>query len=534
MPTHLTKIGATYYFRRIVPEHLRPLFLTRTGKPRVEFMESLGTKDRREGEEAARFRAVQVDQLFREAEARLAAARTDPEARRHARAEWEEFEAREDAAQLMFREAADEDDAMFTRAPQRQAIIDRLNKPRAEMAPAELAFRDLIPDEEFATQEERQRRAAKIATDWKKGEALAAEQFLAMLGNKAAPEPAAPAKGQTPLSLVVNRWAAEMKPKERTVTRTRNIVERFEAVNGKLAVEAVTKHHVIAFKDALLADPKQTPANINVMIPMLGTVLIYAMDKLHLIDVNPAARVRVADKRKAKEKRRAFEEAELQRIFACPIYAQDERPKAGGGEAAYWLPLLSLYTGARETELGQLHPDDVVQETYRNAEDKPQKAWVIRIVENTERGQHVKNEGSERRVPVHADLIGLGFIKFVQQTKAQKRERIFPDIAPNSVGELMGNWSKWFGRYRRAKCGLLTKATPFHSFRHTFKHYMRLAAVPSEVHNELTGHETGDVADSYGGLSYPLRPLVEGMQAYEVPGLILPQPPPAYRTREPE
>jgi hypothetical protein len=62
----------------------------------------------------------------------------------------------------------------------------------------------------------------------------------ARAARSAAPEqqPKPTGKG-TPLAQVVDRWAAEMKPKERTVTRTRNIVERFEAVNGKLTVEAV-------------------------------------------------------------------------------------------------------------------------------------------------------------------------------------------------------------------------------------------------------------------------------------------------------
>lgn len=120
---------------------------------------------------------------------------------------------------------------------------------------------------------------------------------------------------------------------------------------------------------------------------------------------------------------------------------------------------------------------------------------------------------------MHADLIAFGFIKFIERAKREERARIFPHIEPNSVGELMGNWSKWFGRYRRKECGLPGKDTPFHAFRHTFKHYMRLASVPNEVHNELTGHETGDVADSYGGLSYPLHPLVEAMEKYRVPGI---------------
>ena len=333
-----------------------------------------------------------------------------------------------------------------------------------------------------------------------------------------------PGKGDS-LTSVVDRWAAENKPEARTVKRTQNIVDRFEALYGKLAVQAVTKQHVLAFKDALIAQG-QSPANINVMIPMLGTVFNYAADKLHLIQTNPAAKVRVTDKRRAKEKRRAFEIEEINAIFASPVYSQGRRPNAGGGEAAYWLPLLALYTGARQTELGQLHPDDVAEESYMDADGKEHSAWVIRIVENAERNQHVKNEGSERRVPIHADLIALGFLKVAQAAKAKRRARIFPAIIPNSTGELMGNWSKWFGRYRRKECGLTSKETPFHSFRHSFKHFVRLSHIPNDVHNEFTGHETGDVADAYGGLSYPLAPLVEGMKLYRVPGLKLPAPPP--------
>lgn len=323
------------------------------------------------------------------------------------------------------------------------------------------------------------------------------------------------------LSSVVDRWARERKPTERTVRRTRNIVARFEAVNGSLPVQAITKHHVLAFKDALVAEG-QTAANVNVMIPMLGTMFNYASDKLHLIDRNPAAKINVSDKRRAKDKRRAFTEAELTRIFLSPVYSQSLRPDAGGGEAAYWLPLLALYTGGRQTELGQLHPEDVAEEPYIDASGASRSAWVLRIVENPDRNQWVKNEGSERRVPLHPDLLGLGFLDVVRDAQATKRDRIFSEIVPAASGELMGNWSKWFGRYRRKHCGLPGRETPFHSFRHTFKHLARLASIPNDVHNELTGHETGDVADDYGGLSYPLSPLVDAISRYRVPNLVLP------------
>lgn len=332
--------------------------------------------------------------------------------------------------------------------------------------------------------------------------------------------PAKAPKQRDSLSSVVDRWAADNKPEDRTVRRTRNIVERFEAACGQLSVQEIARHHVMKFKDALVADG-QTPANINVMIPMLGTVLNYAANKLDLIESNPAANIRVADNRRKREIRRAFTEAELETIFSSPVYADRLRPAAGGGEAAYWLPLLGLYTGARLTELGQLHPSDIVEEGYSLPDGTEKRAWVIRIVEDEARGQSVKNEGSERRVPIHADLVTLGFLPFVKSAQAAKQARLFRAIAPNAQGELMGNWSKWFGRYRR-KIGLTGTETVFHSFRHTFKHYARLAAIPNEVHNELTGHETGDVADSYGGLSYPLAPLVDAIERYRIPGFKLP------------
>ena len=129
MPTHLAKLGSVYYFRRIVPAHLRPFFLTARGKPRVEFMESLGTKDRREGEEKARLRGVEVDRLFRLAEAKLAALRADPEARQRAQREWEDFQHQQEGMELAYRQGAAEDEAAEARAPQRRAIIERLRNP---------------------------------------------------------------------------------------------------------------------------------------------------------------------------------------------------------------------------------------------------------------------------------------------------------------------------------------------------------------------------------------------------------------------
>ena len=106
------------------------------------------------------------------------------------------------------------------------------------------------------------------------------------------------------------------------------------------------------------------------------------------------------------------------------------------------------------------------------------------------------------------------------------RRRVPLDLVDHYGRKPSGNWGRWFGRYLRTECGVTDERMTFHSFRHTFKHHARQALIPADVHNALTGHETGSAADAYGGLSYPLLPLVEGMKRYRIEGFTPPGPSP--------
>ncbi len=521
MATGLIRRNGRYSTRRVIPLDLQAHY------GRRELVRALGTADPLEARTQHARMWVALNDEFQAARKKLTAEAALPAASQGPRRPdpWEtisdeQFAHEMEQLELRNDDIASDEHEFESREGLRRQLEARLLDPKADLSPEQSALRDIVQASAY--------RAAVAEEQAAIARSGAKRPNLHVQASDAAPSRAAVTTGLS-LSGVVDRWAAENQPKARTVTRTRNIIDRFEAVNGKLAVQDVTKHHVLAFKDALVAQG-QSPANINVMIPMLGTVFNYAADKLHLIQISPAAKIRVTDKRKAKDKRRGFEVHELNAIMASPVYADGLRPAAGGGEAAYWLPLLALYTGARQTELGQLHPEDIVEETYSDADGQEHAAWVMRIVENPDRGQFVKNEGSERRVPIHADLVALGFLRFATAAKLAGRSRLFDKIVPNSVGELMGNWSKWFGRYRRVECGLTGKDTPFHSFRHSFKQFARLSLIPNDVHNEFTGHETGDVADAYGGLSYPLAPLVDAMGKYRVPGFKLPASPPGLAT----
>jgi integrase len=280
---------------------------------------------------------------------------------------------------------------------------------------------------------------------------------------------------------------------------------------------------VLAFKDKLLAEG-QSVANTNMKLSRLRTLLGWAyQNDLAPANVAEGISVKVADS--GKGKRLPFALDELQAIFASPVYANGDRPKGGKGEAAYWLPLLGLFTGARLEEIGQLRVSDVQRREYPDQDGDMLAGWFLHITESTdERGQanRIKNAASERLVPLHPELERLGFITYVEKLKDQQG-RVFPDLVPNIYGRLTAKWGEWFSPYMRTVCGITDKRKVFHSFRHTFKDYTRRAKMPEGIQRQLMGHAGKDVADDYGS-GYDLHSLAEAMASYRVPGLVIGKP----------
>lgn len=277
---------------------------------------------------------------------------------------------------------------------------------------------------------------------------------------------------------------------------------------------------MLAFKDKLLAEG-QTVANTNMKLSRLRTLLGWAyQNDLAPSNVAEGISVKVADG--GKMQRQPFSLSDLQAIFSSPVYANGDRPKGGRLEAAYWLPLLGLFTGARLEEIGQLRVSDVQLKEYPDQDGKMLSGWFLHITGATDdKGQanRIKNSASERLVPLHPELERLGFIAYVEKLPDQKG-RVFPDLKPNIFGRLTAKWGEWFGPYMRNVCGITDKRKVFHSFRHTFKDYVRRARIAEGVQRQLMGHAGKDVADDYGS-GYDLHSLAEAMATYRVPGLVI-------------
>jgi integrase len=307
-----------------------------------------------------------------------------------------------------------------------------------------------------------------------------------------------------PLFILFDRWKAERKPPAKTWMEWDATRRRFEqAVGVDLPVRSITKQHVRTFKDSLLTSTSKrtgrpmSPATVQKLLNALGSVLSWAVKQGYL-DVNPAQGVaQVAAKADPEDRRLPYDAEDLKKLFKV-------RRKDG---ADHWLPLLALWTGARLEELGQLHVADVREE-----------GGVQYLAIEPGDGKRTKNRSSRRRVPIHSQLVRLGFLKYVEGQRKAGERWLFPELRVTSYGSRTAAWSKYWGRHAR-ELGVTDKRKTFHSFRHGFKDAAR-AVMPEEHHDAITGHANGSVGRSYG-LGVPLKVLAENMAKVRYAGLDL-------------
>jgi len=108
-----------------------------------------------------------------------------------------------------------------------------------------------------------------------------------------------------------------------------------------------------------------------------------------------------------------------------------------------------------------------------------------------------KNEVSNRVVPVHPELMRLGFADYVRSQPPEGR--LFPLLRADVFGHWSSGFSKWFnGVFLRKELGIADKRKVNHSFRHTFISLCRNSGIDIRAEYALTGHRLGAVHEGYG------------------------------------
>lgn len=174
-------------------------------------------------------------------------------------------------------------------------------------------------------------------------------------------------------------------------------------------------------------------------------------------------------------------------------------------DAFYWVPLLLYYTGARREELCKLQPEDVREE-----------GGIPLIYIDFTRVGRVKNDHSVRPVPLHSELIRLGFLDFVAECRRRKYEVLFPELYAANESQGYGDvyYKNVWSNIRRK--GELSDETTNHGMRHRFSTELKVKKVFSEFRRDLMGHAGANISEerySELGPLIELRNVVEEMPA---------------------
>ncbi|WP_157979364.1 site-specific integrase [Rhodoferax ferrireducens] len=297
--------------------------------------------------------------------------------------------------------------------------------------------------------------------------------------------------------------------RHRTTNAVLKTVHEFREIHGSLAVESITRQHARDYRD-LLIEKGLAKGSIENRIGFLSTLVRHGMvEIIEDLARNPFEKIGITGGAgiRVKKNRRAYKVAELNTLYSSALYTGDYEVKGQVLEAAYWLPILGPFMGARIEELSQLRVEDI---------QRVNGVWCARICDLDD-DQKLKNDGSFRRVPLHEAVIKCGFLVHAAKMAKAGHERIFPSLSNDNANGVFSNAvGKWYGRYLEF-IGLTDHRLDYHSFRYSFRQQCSLCDVEAEPRDALTGHWVGksDGGRTYlkgENAQYPFPKLVDAIQ----------------------
>ena len=244
---------------------------------------------------------------------------------------------------------------------------------------------------------------------------------------------------------------------------------------------------------------------VNKYLGRMGSIFTYAVNHGKMTE-NFAANKRLKkDKKKAKDGKRVFTPDELVKLFhvSNKLY----RTKAAMSKEPYmfWIHLIGIFTGMRIGEICQLRTSDVYLDT-----DDTTNYWIFDVNEDGY-NKTCKTEGSERVIPVHSELIKMGFLDYVEKRKSSEQ------------GQLWDVWefhhkNGWSHKSSRRTKTFITSVLgddeqSFHCFRHNVVDLlMKNRCVSKSLQGAILGHS--HKGESYGryGKGLSLDELKDGIE----------------------
>ncbi len=286
--------------------------------------------------------------------------------------------------------------------------------------------------------------------------------------------------------------------------RSREIaLELYEQFSGNPNIEEITRLQGDEFRAWLIAKGGALKTAHD-RFTYVKSLFAYAHRELDVIPRHPWYGLDIAYV--TENERSPWSPTAIGAFFALPLFQNYDLPQKqarAGADAAYWIPLLGLFSGARVGELCQLEVADIIEQDG---------VWAFHVNDKSP-GKRVKTPAAVRMVPIHSQLIRLGFLDYAKAVKEGGHVRLWPALRLLE-GKPSHAFSAWFNEVAIKRVTEL--AVPdFHSLRHTISSLLARRRVPESDRNLILGHEqTGSEGNkTYLHVDLPhLQEVVERIQ----------------------
>ncbi len=329
---------------------------------------------------------------------------------------------------------------------------------------------------------------------------------------------------------MLDAWRKKRSPVPKSFDETKRSAERFQTLTGSPPVPQICVGHVETFKEKL-NEEGVTKSRVNTILGLLRAVVFVAMKEgKTTLTANPfhgrqhSAKAVAQDRLdKGSKVRNAILAPDLNVLYRSRVYVSDYRPAKGGGDAAFWMPLLDTFCGGRLEDIGCLTVAD-----FREFDG----VHFIELGDKKRSGAST-SRSTYRKIPIHEELHKIGILEYVEivarRAGTRKGVPLFPDLKPDSYGKFTKVWSTWFNEYIDS-IGLDDSSLDFQSFRHSFQHFAELSGLDGPVIDAIVGHapNMSKMGNRYGlkdadsGVkALPFESIVKAMRAFHIPGLDL-------------
>ena len=225
-------------------------------------------------------------------------------------------------------------------------------------------------------------------------------------------------------------------------------------------------------------------SNVNKFLSRVSGLLRWSV-KNGYITVNFAESLTVKRNNRPDQERSAYTDEQLKLIFSQPLFVEHKFKHP----FQYWIPLLANFSGARLNELSQLHLKDV------------QCINDIRVISinSDSPDKKLKTAAAERIIPLHSEILRLGFIEHVERMRRLGKQRVFPELklTRDSYGQRVSRWYCRFCQQLQLAGSGQDKLPTLHSFRHTVAMKLRQSGCSMDEVGEILGHSNGKTTARY-------------------------------------